>query len=102
MDLNQESIRLGLGQGKGALQFHRVLGGEHHERTWQRHGIDIDRHLAFLHGFEQAGLGARRSQVDLVAQQDLAEDRPRPKFEFLLLLVVVVDAGDIAGQEVEA
>ena len=96
----QEAVQLRLRQGEGAFQLDGVLGGQHHERPRQRHGIAVHGHLALLHGLQQGALGARRGPVDLVGQQDLGEDRAGTELEGLLLLVEERDSGDVAGQQV--
>ena len=78
---DQEAVQLSLGQRIGALVLDRVLRGQHEERTFQRPGSIIGRHLALLHGLEQGGLRLRRSAVDLVGQQHVGEDRTRAELE---------------------
>ena len=41
----------------------------------------VHRHVPLLHRLEQRRLGLRRRAVDLVAQHDVAEDRPGPEGE---------------------
>ena len=36
LDAQQEAVELRLGQGEGALQLDRVLGGQHQERVGER------------------------------------------------------------------
>ena len=47
----------------------------------ERVGHALDRHLPLLHRLEQRGLGLRRRAVDLVAEQEVREDRPWPELE---------------------
>jgi len=62
--------------------------------------LQVDRHLPFLHRFQQGALRARRGPVDLVGQQDLAQHGAGAIFELLRLLVEEADAGHVAGQQV--
>ena len=56
--------------------------------------------LALLHGLEEGGLGLRAGPVDLVADDDVGEDRTRLEAELGLLAVPDADAGHIRRQEV--
>ncbi len=76
------------------------MGFEHHERLRDRQGAAFEGDLAFLHGFEQCGLGFRRGAIDLVGQQQVGEQRPFAQFELLGLHVVHRMPGDIAGHQV--
>src|SRR6185437_7773452 len=49
---------------------------------------------------QQRGLGLRRGPVDLVADDDVREDRPRLELEVAPFLVVGADPGDVARQQV--
>ena len=73
-DLEHEAVDLCLGQRVGALGLDRVLRRHHEER--RRHGVRVlsDRHLALLHHLEQRRLHLRRGAVDLVREQEVAED----------------------------
>ncbi len=74
-DLEHEAVLLGFGQRIGALLFDRVLRGQHEERIGQRVTHAADRHLPFLHRFEQRGLRLGRRAVDLVRQDRVREQR---------------------------
>ncbi len=78
-DPQQEAVELGLGQGVGALVVDRVLRGQDHERSLQPVGLPVDGDLVLGHGLQQRGLGLGRRAVDLVAQDEVGEDRPRPE-----------------------
>ncbi len=99
-DAQHEAVELGLRQGERALVFDRVLGRDDQERVGHRVGDPVDRRLTLLHALEQARLGLRRRAVDLVGEDDLAHDRARAELEFLGLLVVDRQAGDIGWQQV--
>ena len=60
----------------------------------------LDRHLPLRHRLEQRGLRLRRSAVDLVAEEQVREDRPRPELEVAGALVVDRRAGDVGGHQV--
>ena len=53
----EETVALAVGKRRGPGRVEWVLRGQHHERPWQRHGRAIGGDLAFLHRFEQRGLG---------------------------------------------
>ena len=63
-----------------------------------RGAVEGDRVL--LHGLEQRGLGLRRRAVDLVGEQQVAEDRPARQRELAGLEVVDVRADDVARHQV--
>src|ERR1035441_2355858 len=60
----------------------------------------VDGHLIFVHGFEQGGLGLGGGAVDLVGQQEVAEDGSGFEFESFGVGVVDGDAEDVGGQHV--
>ncbi len=99
-DAEHEPVELRLGQRERALVLDRVLGGDDEERVGHLVGRAVDRGLALLHAFEQRGLRLGRRPVDLVGEDDLADDRARPELELLGLLVVDRQAGHVGGQEV--
>ena len=89
-----------LGQREGPFQLDRVLGRQHQKRAGQRPRDAVNRHLAFLHRFQQGGLCARAGAVDLVCQDDLGGQRAGPELELAGLLVEYADARDIRRQQV--
>ena len=97
---HQEAVELRFGQRIGAMVLDRILRGDHHERARQRMRVAVDGDLAFVHGFEQRGLRLGRGAIDLVGQQEVAEDRPGLEFERLRMRVVDGDAEHVAGQHV--
>jgi hypothetical protein len=54
----------------------RVLRREDEERRLELVGFSTVRDGAFLHRLEQRRLRLRRRAVDLIREDDLAEDRP--------------------------
>ena len=66
----------------------------------ERVGRAVHGHLPLLHALQQRGLGLGRRPVDLVAEHDVGEDRPRLELELAELLVEGADPGDVAGQQV--
>ena len=69
IDLQQEAVELGFGQGIGAFLLQRILGRQHMEQARQvvaraRHGD-----MLFLHRLQQRRLGARAGAVDFVRHQ---------------------------------
>jgi hypothetical protein len=74
-DLEQEAVDLRLGQRVGALGLDRVLGRHDEERCGTGERLAADRDLVLLHDLEQRRLHLRRRAVDLVGEQEVAEDR---------------------------
>ena len=60
------------------------------------------RHLAFLHRFEQSGLGFRRRAVDLVGEDDVGEDRAVDEAELAPAAALVQHhrAGDVRRHQI--
>jgi hypothetical protein len=58
----------------------------------------VDRDLALLHAFQERRLGLRRGAVDLVDEEEVREDGPRPELELVRALVEHVHAGHVRGQ----
>ena len=75
IDLQQEAVELGFGQGIGAFLLQRVLRGEHVERRRQVVALAGDGDVLLLHRLQQRRLGARAGAVDFVGHQQLGEDR---------------------------
>ena len=96
----QEAVELRLRQRERALVLDRVLGREQEERARQLAGLAVDRHLALGHRLEQRRLRLRRRAVDLVDEEDVREDRPRPELEVARLLVEDGHAGDVGRLQV--
>ena len=79
--MKQETVELGLGQGKRTLVLDWVLGGHDHERIGQGMGDPGGGHLALSHGFEQGRLHFGRGAVDFIDQDKRMEHRPLDEFE---------------------
>ena len=75
--LEQEAVELRLGERIDALLLDRILGRDHHEMVGQAVGVAVDGDGALLHRLQQGGLGLGRGAVDLVGEQQFAEDRAR-------------------------
>ena len=99
-DLEHEPVDLSLGQRVGALRLNRVLGRHHEERARRRERLLADRDLALLHDFEQGGLHLRRRAVDLVGEQEVAEDGPELDVEVTVLRPVDPGADEVARHQV--
>ena len=76
MDLEQETVELGLGQREDARLLVGVLRRDHHERRRQPVHPALDGHVPLLHRLEQRRLRPRRSPVDLVCEDDVRKERP--------------------------
>jgi hypothetical protein len=98
--LHEEAVQLRLRQGEGAFQLHWVLRGDNEEGRRQGQRLALYRDLAFLHRFQKGALGTGRGAVDLIRQDDVGDDGAGTELELALLLVVEVDAGDVAGHDV--
>ena len=100
MELHQESVELGLGQGVGPFVLDRVLGGEDPERVGEDDRLVADRDLAFLHRLQQGALDLGRGPVDLVRQDDRGHDRPGPDVESPGRRSVDLGAGEVGREQV--
>ena len=76
VDLQQETVELGLGEGIGAFLLERVLRREHMKRRRQIMADAGHGDVMLLHGLQKRRLGARAGAVDLVGHQELGEYRP--------------------------
>ena len=99
-DAHQEAVELGLRQRVSAERLDRVLRRDDEERRLELHRFAVYGDLPLAHALEQAGLRARRGAVDLVGQQDVAEGRTGAEDELVFLLIKIVEAGHVAGQQV--
>ena len=97
---DEKPVQLRLGQGKRAFVVNWILRGNEKERRRQFVIIAVGGHLAFRHGFQQRGLGARRGAVDFIRQQDLGEERAGAEFKFGGLGIENGTAGDVIGQQI--
>ena len=77
-----------------------ILRGDHQEGLGQRKRLPLDRHLRFLHGLQQRRLRLGGGAVDLVGEQQIGEDGPRPELEPAAALIEEKAAGDVARQQV--
>ena len=69
IDLQQETVELGFGQGIGAFLLQRILCRQHMEQARQVVARARDRHMLFLHRLQQRRLGARGRAIDFVGHQ---------------------------------
>ena len=99
-DPGGEPVALRLGQRVGPLHLDRVLRRDHHERPLELVGGAVDGDVPLFHALEHRRLGLGRGPVDLVADHDVREHRPRLELELAPLLVVGADPGDVARQQV--
>ena len=99
-DLEHEAVDLRLGQRICPLRLDRVLRRHHEEGTRHRIGRVADRDLSLLHHLEQRGLHLGRGAVDLVGQQEVAEDGPQLGVERAFAGPVDAGADEIGGDEV--
>ncbi len=97
---DQESVQLAFRQRIRPLELERVLCGNDHEQGRQVVRVPVGRHLTVTHGLEQGALGAWRSAVDLVGQNNVGKDGPAIENKVVRLGVVDTAADDVAGQQV--
>ena len=76
-----------------------VLRGQHKEGAGKLVALTCGSHGAFLHGFQQGGLGFRWRPVDLVGQDDVRKQRALDKLE-LARLIQNFSPDDVAGHQV--
>ena len=98
--LQQEAVDLRLGQRIRALGLDRVLRRHDEERRRNEMRVVADRDLALLHDLEQRGLHLRRRAVDLVGQEEVAEDRAELGVERPLLRAIDARADQVRRDEV--
>jgi hypothetical protein len=100
--LEEEAIELRLRQGIGPFHLERVLGGEHEERL--REGVLLlgDGDPMLLHRLQQRALRLRGGAVDLVRQDQVAEDGALLEAEAPLATLLDDDVGadDVGGHQV--
>ena len=99
-DVDQEAIHLRLGQRIGALLLDRILRGQDQEQIRQLVRFARDRDLAFLHRLQQRRLDLGRCPIDLVGQDQIAEQRTGLELERSVLFAIDLRAGHVGGQQV--
>ncbi len=102
-DVEEEPVHLGFGKRIRPLLLDGVLRGRDHEQLgeWMRRAGNRD--LTLFHGLEERGLHLGRRPVDLVAQDEVAEDRPRVELELAspaLCGVVDLRSRNVGGKQV--
>ena len=101
--LEEEAVKLCLGQRVRPLHLNRILCRQYHERRRQPMGLGRNRHLLLLHRFKQCRLRFRRRTIDLVGQEHVGEERPRLEPKPPAAAVVFRDdvrAGDVGRHQV--
>ena len=102
--LEHEAVLLGFGERVGAFLFDGVLGGEYEEGGAEAVDGLANGDLAFLHGFEEGGLGFGGRAVDFVGEDDVVEEWSGYEAEFALsggaIFLEDVGAGDVGRHEV--
>ena len=63
-------------------------------------GHSVHRDLSLFHGLQESALGLGSGPVDLVHQNDLMVQWPRPELESALFLVVNLNSGQVGGKKV--
>ncbi|GAA4314374.1 hypothetical protein GCM10023178_75730 [Actinomadura luteofluorescens] len=100
VDLHEEAVALGFGEGVDAFGLDGVLGGEDEEGAGEGVGVAAEGDLAFGHDLQEGGLDLGGGAVDLVGEDEVDEDGA--EFDVELFGGGVVDAGadDVGGDEV--
>src|SRR5258705_498549 len=80
-DSHQEGVARGFGRRIRAFVLDRVLGAEHGKGTVEPISSALDRHLPFLHRFQQRRLRLWWSAVDLVSEEEVRKDRAGTELE---------------------
>ena len=62
--------------------------------------LSVHGDLPLIHRFEQRGLRFRRRPIDLIGEEEVAENGTRLEFEGFGMGVVDRDAEDVTGQHV--
>ncbi|MNM87760.1 hypothetical protein D3C81_999490 [compost metagenome] len=100
--LHQEAVHLRFRQRVGAFLLDGVLRRQHEEQLG--HPVAVPGHgdLAFLHGLQQRRLDLGRGAVDLVGEDQVAEQRAGLEMDLLVAVDLLEDlgAGDVRGQQV--
>src|SRR5688572_8572744 len=83
-----------------SLLLYRVLRSHHHK--WRRYlvSMPIDRNLSFFHHFKQCGLCFGGGAVDLIYQNNIAEDGPFVEFKGRFFWVENTGADHIARHHI--
>jgi hypothetical protein len=98
--LEHEPVDLRLGERIRAFGLDRVLRREDEERRRDRERLVADRHLPLLHHLEQGGLHLRRCTVDLVGEEEVAEDGAELGVEVRAVRAVDPGADEVRRDEV--
>ena len=99
-DLEHEAVDLRLGQRIRALRLDRVLRRHDEEGIRNRERVVADRHLPLLHHLEERGLDLRGRAVDLVREEEVAEDRAELGVERSVARPVDPSPHEVGGDEV--
>ena len=94
-DGDEEAVELGLGEGEGSGGGGVVLGGDDEEGLGESVGLSVDCDLAFVHRFEERGLGAGGGSVDLIGEEEVGEDGAGDELELAIVRAVKLVAEDV-------
>ena len=83
-NFKNKTIQLRLRQAVSSFLVYRVLCGQYHKRWFHRVSDAIHCYLSFFHYFKQCRLCFGRRPVDLIYQNDIAENRPLKSKRILL------------------
>ena len=100
VDVEHEAIQLRFRQWIGALEFARVLRGDHQEVVRQVEGLPVHGDLPLFQRFQQCRLRLRPGAVDFVHQQHVGEYRTRLEGELASARIEDVNAGDVGGHQI--
>ena len=86
-----KAIRLRFRQFICAFLFNRILGCQHKERLFQSIVLARNADHVFLHCLQKCALRLRRGSVNLVRQDDIAENRSRMKAKHRISVGILLD-----------
>lgn len=98
--MQEESVKLRLGQRIRAFLLDRVLCRHHQEQCRQGEGVAADRDLPLAHRFEERRLHLGRGTIDFVGKNDIVKQWPALEFELGGLRAVDLGTGEIGRQQV--
>ena len=98
--LEHEPVDLRLRKGIRPLGLDRILRRHHEERRRDDVRVVADGDLVLLHHLEECRLHLRRRAVDLVCEEEVAEDRAEVGLEPTLIGSVDTGPDEVGGDEV--
>ena len=98
--LEEKAVKLRLGKGVNSCILDRVLSRNDDKRLCKAVCHSVDGRLPLLHALEQTRLRFRGGAVDLIGKNYVREHRSRRKLKLGFLHIIIVDSGEIGGEQV--